>query len=117
MYIKSAYIYIYISPLFLDSFPVQTIAEYWVKFPVLYSGFLLVIYFIARYIFPSHVTENQPEKACGKKVEFVVSSLKLGWGQGGSVHLSHMTSELGRVDLKGKWRCCYQKEEDTGWGK
>ena len=42
---ESVYIYIYLSPLLLDSFPIQTIAEYWVKFPVLYSGFLLVIYF------------------------------------------------------------------------
>ena len=99
---KNESVYIYISPLFLDSFPVQTIAEYWVNFPVLYSGFLLVIYFIARYIFQSRVTENQPEKACGKEVEFVGSSLKLGWGQGGSIHLSHMASELGKVDLKGK---------------
>ena len=35
---------IYIYPLFfcLDSFP---IAEYWVEFPVLYSWFLLVVYF------------------------------------------------------------------------
>ena len=30
----------------LDSFPMWTITEYWVEFPVLYSRFLLVIYFI-----------------------------------------------------------------------
>ena len=36
-------LYIYIYPLFLDSFP---ITEYWVEFPVLYRRSLLVIYFI-----------------------------------------------------------------------
>ena len=31
---------------FLDSIPIQVITEYWVDFPVLYSRFLLVIYFV-----------------------------------------------------------------------
>ena len=37
---------IHISTFFLDSFPIQAVTEYRVKFPVLYSSFLLVIYFI-----------------------------------------------------------------------
>ena len=31
---------------FLDSFPIQTIKEFSVEFPVLYSRFLLVTYFV-----------------------------------------------------------------------
>ena len=31
---------------FLDSIPIKVITEYWVEFPVLYSRFLKVIYFI-----------------------------------------------------------------------
>ena len=38
---------------FLDSFPIQAIAEYWVEFPVLYSMSLLVIYFIYSGVFMS----------------------------------------------------------------
>ena len=39
------YTYAYIHS-FLDSFPIEAITEYWVEFPVLYSRYLLVIYFI-----------------------------------------------------------------------
>ena len=46
VYNKVNQLYIYIYPLFLDSFPIQFITEYWVEFPVLYSRSLLVIYVI-----------------------------------------------------------------------
>ena len=46
MYSKVDQLYIYICPLFLDSFPIYAIREYWVEFPVLYSRSLLVTYFI-----------------------------------------------------------------------
>ena len=40
-----SYTYTYIH-CFLDSFPIKVITGYWVEFPVLYSGSLLVIYLI-----------------------------------------------------------------------
>ena len=45
IYICITYIHIYIYN-FSDSFPLQVITKYWTEFPVLYSRFLLDIYFI-----------------------------------------------------------------------
>ena len=47
VYIKVNQLYIHICPLFLflDSFPIQAITEYWVEHPVLYSRFSLVVLF------------------------------------------------------------------------
>ena len=43
----SSYIYTYIH-FFIDFVTIKAITEYWIEFPVLYSRFLLVIYFIYR---------------------------------------------------------------------
>ena len=47
-----SYTYTYIH-CFLDSIPIHVITEYWVEFPVLYSRFLLVIYFIYSSVYVS----------------------------------------------------------------
>ena len=38
---------------FLDSFPIKVIIEYWVEFPVVYSRFILVTYFIYSSVYMS----------------------------------------------------------------
>ena len=49
-----SYTYTYIHSLFfLDTFPIYAITEYWVEFPVLYSRFLLVIYFMCSSMYMS----------------------------------------------------------------
>ena len=47
-----SYTYTYIRS-FLDSLPIEVITDYWVAFPVLYSRFLLVIYFIHSIVYIS----------------------------------------------------------------
>ena len=47
------YICICFHPFLKDSFPIKAITEYWVGFPVLYSRFLLVIYFIYSSVYMS----------------------------------------------------------------
>ena len=65
-----SYTYKYIHS-FLDSFPIYVITKYSVEFPVLYSGDLLVIYFIY-----SSVHMLIPTSFC-KKVFFFLSGGKL----------------------------------------
>ena len=47
-----AYTYTYIRS-FLDSFPILVTTEYWVEFPVVYSRFLSVVYFINSSVYMS----------------------------------------------------------------
>ena len=69
---------IHISTLFLDSFPMKAITEYWVKFSVLYSRFLLVTYFIYSNMYMS-VSVSQFLSSFPGKHKFVFSFSRLLW--------------------------------------
>ena len=56
-WISYTYTYIYS---FLDSFSIQAITEYWVKFPVLYSKLSLATYFISVCILRSFYQKTHP---------------------------------------------------------
>ena len=47
--VNQLYIHIYPLFLFLDSFPIQAVIEYWVENPVLYSRFALVVSFYIQF--------------------------------------------------------------------
>ena len=50
-YSKEIQLYIYVYLLFFRFFPIYIITEYWVEFLVLYSRYLLIIYFIYESVF------------------------------------------------------------------
>ena len=63
-----SYMYTYI-PSFLDFFPIQVTTEHWIEFPVLYSRFPLVIYFIysTKTLAPWKKSYDQPRQHIKKQ--------------------------------------------------
>ena len=60
---------------FLDSFPTEAIIQYWVEFPVLYSGLLLVIHFMCSSVYMSiPVLQFIPSPSSPHNYKFIFST-------------------------------------------